>query len=293
MQQNSSHDMIANLKYPLVGKEQGNAVGFTDLKKSNGQLIDTNGCTVLLVTGGCALVEINLRRYALSRGDVVFLFYDDVFTLNRSSAQFSVQFVSIAYETVENVFHNLTSVSFWDFLYEKPVLRTNEKQWLLLNGWWQQMEWIIGAEESPYKDELLRSSMLNLFMAVHIEIIRSGIELSSIDRNRTWVLAMQFWKMLVKHCREHRDVQFYATRLCISTTYLYKLTHKIMGASPKELIDQQIVSQIKTCLTNTDCSIVQIAADFHFEDTSYFCRFFRRMTGLSPIEFRNWDRNKK
>lgn len=287
MQQNSSHDMIANLKYPLVGKEQDNAVGFTDLKKSDGQLIDTNGCTVLLVTGGCALVEINLRRYALSRGDVVFLFYDDVFTLNRSSAQFSVQFVSIAYETVENVFHNLTSVSFWDFLYEKPVLRTNEKQWLLLNGWWHQMEWIIGAKESPYKDELLRSSMLNLFMAVHTEIIRSGIEPSSIDRNRTWLLTMKFWKMLVKHCREHRDVQFYAAQLCITTTYLYKLTQKVIHASPKELIDQQIVSQIKTCLTNTDYSVGQIAADFHFEDVSYFCRFFRRMTGLSPIEFRN------
>lgn len=279
--------MVANLKYSLVSKEQANAVGFTDLKKSSGQLIDTNGCTVLLVAGGYALIEINLRRYALSRGDVVFLFYDDVFTLSRSSVQFSVQFISIAYETVENVFHKLTSVSFWDFLYAKPVLRTNENQWLLLDGWKQQMEWIIGAEESPYKDELLRSSILNLFMAVHIEIVRSGIEPSSIDRNRTWLLTMKFWKMLVKHCREHRDVQFYAAQLCITTTYLYKLIRKVMHASPKELIDQQIVSQIKTYLTNTDYSVGQIAADFHFEDVSYFCRFFRRMTGLSPMEFRN------
>lgn len=262
-------------------------MGFTDLKESGGQLIDTNGCTVLLVTAGYAVVEINFRRHALSRGDAVFLFYDDVFTLNRSSAQFSVQFISITYEAVENAFYTLTSVSFWDFLYEKPVLRTNREQWLLLNGWKQQIEWIVGAEESPYRDELLRSSMLNLFMAVHTEIIRSGNEPSSADRNRGWLLAMRFWKMVVKHCGEHRDVQFYAARLCISTPYLYKLTHKVMQASPKELIDQQIVSQIKTCLANTDYSVGQIAADFHFDDVSYFCRFFRRMTGLSPVEFRN------
>lgn len=287
LQQNSLHAMIANLKYPLGGKEQANAVGFIHLTQCNGQLIDTNGCTVLLVTAGYAIVEINFIRHALSRGNVVFLFYNDVFILIRSSSQFSAQFVSIALEAVENIFYKLTSSSLWDFLYEKPVLRTNHEQWSLLIGWRQQIDWIIRAEESPYRDELLRSSMLNLFMAVHTEIIRSGNESSPSDRNRGWLLAMKFWKMLVKHCREHRDVQFYAAKLCITTTYLYKLTQKEMLTSPKELIDQQIVTQIKTYLANTDYSIGQIAAEFHFDDVSYFCRFFRRMTGLSPMEFRN------
>lgn len=287
LQQNSYHAMIANLKYSLGGKEQANAAGFIHSAQCNGRLIDTNGCTVLLVTAGYAIVEINFIRHALSRGDVVFLFYDDVFILSRSSAQFSAQFVSIALESVEDVFHKLTSNALWDFLYEKPVLRTNHEQWALLIGWMQQIDWIIREEVSPYRNELLRSSMLNLFMAVHTEVIRSGNESSFSERNRSWLLAMKFWKMLVKHCREHRDVQFYAASLCITTTYLYKLTQKEMLTSPKELIDQQIVTQIKTYLANTDYTIGQIAAEFHFEDVSYFCRFFRRMTGLSPMEFRN------
>lgn len=279
--------MIANLKYSLGGKEQANAAGFIHSTQCNGRLIDTNGCTILLVTSGYAVVEINFIRYALSKGDVVFLFYDDVFFLSRSSSQFSAQFVSIALDAIDSIFYNLTSSSLWDFLYEKPVLPTNHEQWSLLIGWRQQIDWIIRAEESPYKDELLRNSMLNLFMAVHTEIIRSGNEPSSSDRNRSWLLAVKFWKMLVKHCREHRDVQFYAAKLCITTTYLYKLTQKEMLASPKELIDQQIATQIKTYLANTDYSIGQIATEFHFDDVSYFCRFFRRITGLSPVEFRN------
>lgn len=279
--------MIANLKYSLLGNGQANAVGFINSTQCNARLIDTNGCTILLVTAGYAIGEVNFRRHALSRGDVAFLFYDDVFILSRSSAQFSAQFVSIAMDDVDNIFYKLTSNSLWDFLYENPVLSTNHEQWSLLNGWRQQVDWIIRAEKSPYRDELLRSSMLNLFMAVHTEIIRSGYESSSFDRNRGWLLAMRFWKMLVKHCREHRDVQFYAAKLCITTTYLYKLTQKEMLASPKELIDQQIVTQIKTYLANTDYSIGQIAAEFHFDDVSYFCRFFRRMTGLSPMKFRN------
>lgn len=287
LRKNSPHAMIVNLKYSLAGKEQANAVGFINITQCNGQFIDTNGCTILLVTAGYAIVEINLRRHALSRGNVVFLFSDDVFILSRSSAQFSAQFVSIALDVVDNIFYKLSSCALWDFLCENPVLPTNPEQWSLLIGWRQQIDWIIRAEKSPYKDELLHSSTLNLLMAVHTEIIRSGNESSSSNRNRGWLLAMKFWKMLVKHCREHRDVQFYAAKLCITTTYLYKLAQKEMLASPKELIDQQIVTQIKTYLANTDCSIGQIAAEFHFEDVSYFCRFFRRMTGLSPMEFRN------
>lgn len=286
----NSHLMIADLRYSLAGKEQHNAIGVTDFKESKDLLIDTNGCTILLVTAGYAIAEINFRYYSLSYGDVVFLFYDDVFTLSKCSTRFSVQFVSISYESVNNVFYTITSVPFWDFLYENPVLRTNEKQRLLLNGWWNQMEWIVKSEKSPYINELLHNNMLNLFMAVHTEIIRRGIEPSNLSRNQTWLLTMKFWKMIVKHCREHRDVQFYATRLCITTTYLYKLTQKVMHASPKELIDQQIISQIKTFLMNTDYSVGQIATEFHFEDASYFCRFFRRMTGLSPIEFRNGNK---
>ena len=279
--------MIPEIRYSLAEKQRKHAAGIADLSRSRGLLIDTNGCTVLLVHAGCAVAEINFRRRALRRGDAVFLFYDDVFVLRQRSALFSVHFVSIANETVEPVFYKLTSPSFWDFLYENPVMGINREQRSLLEGWMQQIEWIIGTGESPYEDELLGNGMMNLFMAVHTEIIRSGNEPISTGRNRSWLLAMKFWKLLGKYGKERRSVQFYASKLCITTTYLYKLTQKEMQASPKELIDQQILSQMKTYLANTDYSIGEIAVQLHFGDASYFCRFFRRMTGLSPLEFRN------
>lgn len=60
-----------------------------------------------------------------------------------------------------------------------------------------------------------------------------------------------------------------------------------MGMSPKEVIDQQIIVEIKTYLLNTDLSVKNIASELNFEDPSYMCRFFRRMTGVSPISYRN------
>ena len=116
----------------------------------------------------------------------------------------------------------------------------------------------------------------------------SEVEKKPISRGRR--LIIQFLKFLAQHCRTNRKVSFYAERLCITTTYLYKLTHKRWNLSPKELIDQQTICEIKTQLSNTDMSIKEIANAFNFEDAPYMCRYFRQRTGLSPMEYRNGTR---
>ena len=59
-----------------------------------------------------------------------------------------------------------------------------------------------------------------------------------------------------------------------------------MQLSPKEVLDRQTVTEIKTYLVNTDATIKGIAGELHFNDVSYMCRYFRKITGMSPIDFR-------
>ena len=59
-----------------------------------------------------------------------------------------------------------------------------------------------------------------------------------------------------------------------------------MRLSPKKLIDKQTATEIKTFLINTDMTVKSIASELHFDDVSYMCRYFRRLTGVSPIDYR-------
>ena len=104
---------------------------------------------------------------------------------------------------------------------------------------------------------------------------------------RSRKLVVDFYKLLAQHCKQHRDVAFYANALCITTTYLYKVCRKVLGFSPKEEIDQLTVFEIKSYLAHTDLPIKRIAEELHFEDASYMCRYFRRLTGVSPADYRN------
>ena len=151
------------------------------------------------------------------------------------------------------------------------------------------MVWICNNSASEYLNRLLRNNIYNLFMAIDSETTRGGeVEKKPVNRSRK--LIIKFLKLVALHFRTNREVSFYAQQLCITTTYLYKLTHRRWNLSPKELIDQQTIYEIKTLLSGTDMSVKEIAATLHFEDTPYMCRYFRQRTGLSPMEFRNKER---
>jgi len=75
-------------------------------------------------------------------------------------------------------------------------------------------------------------------------------------------------------------------KLCITPYYLSLVTRRVFDVSPKELIDRQIVMEIKSLLTSTELTIKEIAAQYNFESSSYLGRYFRRHTGMTPLQYR-------
>ncbi|MGN0206087.1 MAG: helix-turn-helix domain-containing protein, partial [Muribaculaceae bacterium] len=58
------------------------------------------------------------------------------------------------------------------------------------------------------------------------------------------------------------------------------------GKSPKTIIDQYLVLQLKKTLSRTPLSVKQIAWEYHFNDTAFLCRYFKAHTGRTPQQFR-------
>ena len=263
------------------------SVGTTDLRQSHGSLIDTNGCIALFVTSGRAVATVNFTRRPLRRGDFVLLFYDGTFSIERVSALFSARYASFAYPIIEEAIYKPLSDRFWEILYENPVFHTSNGQKDLLNAWWRQLEWMECMENKTSQEEMLKNSIRNLLIAIDTEVTRDQPDKApSNEGSHAWMLITRFFKLVSSHCRETREVTFYANQLSITATYLYKLCRKHLRLSPKEVLDRQIVTEIKTYLVNTDIPVKGIADELCFDDVSYMCRYFRRMTGMSPMEYR-------
>ena len=105
--------------------------------------------------------------------------------------------------------------------------------------------------------------------------------------SRTMQLFTAFTNLVTRYHKREREVVYYANMLSITPDYLNKVCKMHWKTTAKEYIDWQVVMAIKNYLTCTDLSIKCIAAQLNFDDSSYMCRFFKKQTGMSPIQFRN------
>lgn len=279
---------MTNIKHSFCTGEQKYAAGESSLKESLNRSFDLNECTVLLCTEGRAIVSVNFQKRTLRKGDVVFLFCDAIFVINEVSSSFSAFYISLSNDIAEESLYKMTSSTFWLFTYEHPICKTTKEQYELMHAWCRQTQWMMETCIPEYRSSLLSSHIYLLFISVDSEVRRFMPAFGdSSKRNRGWALIGEFFSLLSEHFRKERGVQFYADKLCITPDYLTKLTRKDMNQSPKEIIDQQILIEIKLFLSNTNLSVKNIAAELNFEDPSYMCRFFRRLTGYTPLNYRN------
>ena len=95
-----------------------------------------------------------------------------------------------------------------------------------------------------------------------------------------------FIKTLVESHSVSREVLFYANELGVSSGYLNEVCNEVSGHSAKAIIDSAVTARLKYELSYTSKSIQELSDDFNFPSQSYFTRYYKRMTGLTPSEFR-------
>ncbi len=126
----------------------------------------------------------------------------------------------------------------------------------------------------------------NLFKAIDDQSADLHEKSEFVSKNSDWRISVRFFTLLYKHYKEHHNIGFYADRMNISSDYLNKAVRRIYGVAPKKFINEQLTEDIKFRLTHTGQSVKEMSQALHFEDTSYFCRFFRKQTGVSPTTFK-------
>ena len=96
----------------------------------------------------------------------------------------------------------------------------------------------------------------------------------------------RFLELVHEHYREERMISYYADRMCLTPKYLSKIVKDNTGRPASEWIENYIILEARAMLQNSDMTIQQIAQSLNFPNQSFFGKYFKRATGMSPKQYR-------
>ncbi|WP_208858486.1 helix-turn-helix domain-containing protein [Vreelandella nigrificans] len=238
---------------------------------------------LLICQQGCADVNVNLQSYTIGKNDFLVLSEDSIAVINSKSDDFLCSYYLMNRSIAAEVAYELPN-SLFLFLYRFPHFKPDSHFLDFLNAW-EGLLSIISKEELQYTRQIIVNHFQNFFLWVSQRTVHMSASTRN-DYSRQEAICWEFWELISAHCKQEREVAFYADLLHITPYYLSQLTRKFFNDSPKTLIDRQMVLEIKKQLTQSNESIQQIAHKFKFSDASYFGRYFKRITGVGLTEYR-------
>lgn len=226
--------------------------------------------------------SINNRPLQTSRSCTVCFFspFHAVTTRQRSnlkgqSIQFSESFVHGAYESSR--FHE-DFPFFWTdnnffFMSEEealPLIRLAETIICEYNAL------------SRYADIVVRD-YLHIFLILAKRLM--GTKETVEDISADYSLFRRFFMLVNKSWPVIRTVEGAAKALAVTPAHLWLIVKRLSGQTPLEIINQRVLRDAQTMLLHSELNVSEIGFRLEFREKPHFTRFFKNLTGLSPVEY--------
>ena len=157
----------------------------------------------------------------------------------------------------------------------------------IINGMFALLKVYFDQSECTCISQLVLCQLKAFFIGFHEYLQRNPqYRPDEVKSYRVRELFNRFMMLLEKDYKISRDVNYYAEQMNISSKYLTNIVNQVTGHTPKTIIDQYVILQLKLHLKRSTQSIKEMAWEFHFADVSFFCRYFKKHTGLTPQQIR-------
>ena len=130
------------------------------------------------------------------------------------------------------------------------------------------------------------SCLVAALMHLYDGVYRHHTDMLQASLSREQTIFDRFIQLVNQHCAEQHQIGYYADRMCLTERYLSTIIRQTSGVTAKEWIDRALITRIKVELMHTDKPIAQIADELHFHNPSFFSKYFKRIIGVTPGEYR-------
>ena len=237
---------------------------------------------VIILTRGYVTPIVNLTQHRFEAGQLIFLSQNSIVEPHGFSDDIQGFGLSLTDEIARLVFPNdlpklmdghVRDCNF--SLSEEEMKQVEALHTLLYN--------IIHSEQKAAQ-VILNLTAAFLWQADYLWNRHENESRGSLSREQR--VFTDFVQLVSRYATQEHNIDFYAQHLFLSPRYMSTLVKQVSGKAAKQWIDDAIITRIKVELRHTNKSAAEIADEMNFPNPSFFCKYFKRMTGMTTQFFR-------
>lgn len=229
--------------------------------------------------------QIHFLEYEINTGDIAILQPQLMIDTNYLSEDAQIVTIGISLDFIAE-FPLLRQFVMNNQIRWQPIIRLQPEEIMLQNELLTLIQNFYHKKPSPNKTQMLQHLAMVLISMIS-EVYSNLPNNKRLIKNRTHEIIDDFYLLISKYANQQRSVAFYAEKLHLTPQYLSTFLKQKTGKSVLQWIDHITILHAKTLLKSSNLSIKEISNELHFKETSVFCRYFKRITGVSPKTYRN------
>jgi AraC-like DNA-binding protein len=254
-----------------------------------------NHALIIICTEGMAQFEYEGQTIQLHKNDMfIYIMLRSVVTNFMSSQNFNCRQIWFTNSEAWSIdMHGNKSLADMIYLKQHPKISLTDHDAVMIDSYFQLLCLRMRDRKPVLYFDIIRSLFSTMLLEI-LDIMRRGKDLTTeseategtapgLHRQR---LADKFMQMVEQSDGRIRKVDYYANALNITPKYLSTLLKETLNRRPSEMIHFYTLKAIKHRLRFTDMTMQEIANDLKFANASFFGKYFKEHTDMTPLEFR-------
>lgn len=245
--------------------------------------------SIILVCHGELTVTLDYLPYTLQQHMVLERMNLHLMNDFRMSHDFKGYHVLIGPIPLDKMFEEIITVPKEYGLSKRlsPVQKLDPKDFNMLVETIERLRNNMRRTDHYFQKAIVTNEIRNFIMELsNIGMQRISTERINFEFNHQQELAIRFMQLLVTRAKEWNEVSQYSTKLCVTPVYLSRTIKTLSEKTAMEWINYARVAEAKIMLRKCGNSIQEVADMLHFSDQSAFGKFFKKHTGMSPVEYK-------
>jgi AraC family transcriptional regulator, transcriptional activator of pobA len=242
---------------------------------------------ILYLTAGSGIHVIDFKSYQIKPNSIFFLSPGQVHTLELSDdiKGYIFLFTSEFYLFNKQNKNRLLEFPFFFHLQEEtpPLYLSQGTDVQKMTTFFQEAIATLQVDNNEDKDEML-TALLDLILIRCKQLYPATHSVGHTARGK--LLVKRFKQLIEENYHMNFSVKDYAGQLAVTPNHLTEMVKMLTGRTSNDLIHERTIIEAKKMLRYTDLSVTQIALELNFKDQSYFTKFFKKYTSVTPDHFR-------